>query len=62
MKCQILFSGKSKKKYILVCCLLKYLPRVLSVKRQSNCVTAKNSIVTQISWFLVSEKQTEGFF
>ena len=30
MKCQILFSGK-KKKYISVYCLLKTLPRVLSV-------------------------------
>ena len=31
MKCQILFSGKNKKN-ISKCCLLKILPRVLSVK------------------------------
>ena len=31
MKCQILFSGKNKKK-ITKCSLLKTLPRVLSVK------------------------------
>ena len=31
MKCQNLFSGKNKKN-ISVCCLLKILPRVLSVK------------------------------
>ena len=31
MKCQILFSGKNKKKYISICHLLKFLPRVLSV-------------------------------
>ena len=30
MKCQILFSGKNKKN-ISKCCLLKILPRVLSV-------------------------------
>ena len=30
MKCQILFSGKNKS--ISKCCLLKILPRVLSVK------------------------------
>ena len=30
MKCQNLFSGKNKKN-ISVCCLLKILPRVLSV-------------------------------
>ena len=35
MICQILFSGKSKKK-ISKCRLLKILPRVLSVKRCSN--------------------------
>ena len=32
MKCLILFSGKNKKN-ILMCSLLKILPRVLSVKR-----------------------------
>ena len=31
MKCQILFSGKNKKN-ISKCRLLKFLPRVLSVK------------------------------
>ena len=30
MKCQILFSGENKKN-ISICCLLKILPRVLSV-------------------------------
>ena len=32
MKFQNLFSGKNKKKNISVCCLLKILPRVLSVR------------------------------
>ena len=31
MKCQILFSGKNKKKDISICSLPKLLPRVLSV-------------------------------
>ena len=31
MKCQHLFSVKNKKN-ILKCCLLKFLPRVLSIK------------------------------
>ena len=31
MKCQILFSGKNKKN-ISKCCLLKILPRVLSIR------------------------------
>ena len=31
MKCQILFSGKTEKT-ISICCLLKSLPGVLSVK------------------------------
>ena len=31
MKCQILFAGKNKKN-ISKCCMLKILPRVLSVK------------------------------
>ena len=33
IKCQILFSGKNKKN-VSKCCLLKILPRVLSVKGQ----------------------------
>ena len=31
MKCHNLFSGENKKN-ISVCCLLKFLPRVLSIK------------------------------
>ena len=31
MKCQILNSGKNNKKNILICHLLKILPRVLSL-------------------------------
>ena len=32
MKCQILFYGGKKRKISAICCLLKILPRVLSVK------------------------------
>ena len=39
MKCQIMFSGKNKKN-ISKCRLLKILPRVLSVKRQSQHIPA----------------------
>ena len=31
MKCQIMFTGNNKKN-ILICCLLKILPRLLSIK------------------------------
>ena len=41
MKCQSLFSGKSKKNNSK-CCLLKFLPRVLSMK--VNTVAEKQSM------------------
>ena len=34
MKCQSLLYGKKNKKNISKCCLLKFLPRVLSIKMQ----------------------------
>ena len=39
MKCQILFSGKNKKN--ISKCLLKILPRVLSVKKKQGCQVAE---------------------
>ena len=39
MKCQNLFSGNNKKN-ISICCLLKILPRVLSIKIDMKTVYA----------------------
>ena len=46
MKCQNLFSGKNRKKNILICRLLKILPRVLSVRRAETT----NLLVNQLNY------------
>ena len=48
MKCHILFPGKNKKN-ISKCCLLKILPRVLSVKDRRNALIQNIPCVNTIS-------------
>ena len=59
MQCQILFSGKNKKKNISKCRLLKILPRVLSVKqkKKSYKVTMQLFFFFQINRDIIEEKR-----
>ena len=46
MKCQFLFSGKKQEKY-LICCLLKILPRALSIKKKKKKKNPKLNVDNQ---------------
>ena len=56
IKCQILFSGENNE-HILKCCLLKILPRVLSIK--GPVTTVANGI---LKYFFYSFQETSFIF